>query len=50
MTENIPMTTNQPYLLKAFYDWIVNNDLTPYVVVNANYPITSVMTCQKCRK
>jgi stringent starvation protein B len=42
MTENIPMTTNQPYLLKAFYDWIVNNDLTPYVVVNANYPAVEV--------
>lgn len=30
------MTSNQPYLLRAFYDWIVDNGLTPYVVVNAN--------------
>ena len=37
MSDNIPMTSNQPYLLKAFYDWIVDNDLTPYVVVNANF-------------
>lgn len=29
------MTSNQPYLLKAFYDWIVDNDLTPYLVVDA---------------
>lgn len=42
MSDNIPMTTNQPYLLKAFYDWIVDNELTPYVVVNANYPAVEV--------
>ncbi|MEM7267283.1 MAG: stringent starvation protein B, partial [Pseudomonadota bacterium] len=24
------MTSNQPYLLRAFYAWIVDNDLTPY--------------------
>lgn len=29
------MTSNQPYLLRAFYDWIVDNDLTPYIVVDA---------------
>lgn len=38
MTDNIPMTPNQPYLLRAFYDWIVDNDLTPYIVVNAMMP------------
>lgn len=36
MTDQIAMTSNQPYLLKAFFDWIVDNDLTPYIVVNAN--------------
>jgi stringent starvation protein B len=36
MTDQIKMTSNQPYLLKGFYDWIVDNDLTPYIVVNAN--------------
>ena len=35
MSDTFPMSSNQPYLLKAFYDWIVDNDLTPYVVVNA---------------
>lgn len=29
------MTPNQPYLLRAFYEWIVDNDLTPHIVVNA---------------
>jgi stringent starvation protein B len=38
MTDNIRMTSNQPYLLRAFYDWIVDNDLTPYIVVNATMP------------
>lgn len=26
----------RPYLFKAFYDWILDNELTPYIVVNAN--------------
>lgn len=30
------MTSNQPYLLRAFFDWIVDNALTPYVVVDAS--------------
>ena len=29
------MTSNQPYLLKAFFDWIIDNELTPYMVVDA---------------
>lgn len=29
------MTPNQPYLLRAFYDWIVDNNLTPHIVVDA---------------
>jgi len=32
------MTSQRPYLLRAFYDWIVDNDLTPYIVVNATIP------------
>ena len=38
------MTPNQPYLLRAFYDWIVDNDLTPYMVVDAYYPEVQVPT------
>jgi stringent starvation protein B len=30
------MTSNKPYLIRAFYEWIVDNNLTPYLVVNAN--------------
>ena len=38
------MTPNQPYLLKAFYDWIVDNGMTPYLVVDAHYPNVQVPT------
>ncbi len=36
------MTSNQPYMLRAFYEWIVDNDLTPYLVVDATVAGTSV--------
>lgn len=36
------MTPNQPYLLRAFYDWILNNGLTPYMVVDINFPQVQV--------
>ncbi|WP_448245431.1 ClpXP protease specificity-enhancing factor [Thalassotalea agariperforans] len=31
---SIEMTSNKPYLVKAFYDWISDNQLTPYIVVD----------------
>jgi stringent starvation protein B len=30
------MTSTRPYLIRAFYDWIVDNDLTPHLVINAD--------------
>ncbi|MGE3318135.1 MAG: ClpXP protease specificity-enhancing factor [Candidatus Berkiella sp.] len=32
------MVSSRPYLLRAFYDWIVDNHATPYIVVNADHP------------
>lgn len=32
------MTSNKPYLIRAFYDWILDNELTPYIMVDALYP------------
>lgn len=32
------MNSNRPYLIRAMYDWIVDNELTPYLLVNAEYP------------
>ena len=29
------MTSTRPYLLRAFYQWIVDNAMTPYLLVNA---------------
>ncbi|QIQ21877.1 ClpXP protease specificity-enhancing factor [Zophobihabitans entericus] len=29
------MSPRRPYLFRAFYDWILDNELTPYVVVDA---------------
>lgn len=29
------MTSNKPYLLRALYDWICDNHLTPYLLVDA---------------
>lgn len=31
------MTSTRPYLIRAFYDWIVDNNCTPHVVVNASF-------------
>jgi|TARA_B110000305_G_C19097502_1_gene473706 stringent starvation protein B len=30
------MNSNKPYLLRALYDWINDNQLTPYVLIDAN--------------
>ena len=30
------MTPLKPYLIRAVYEWIVDNDLTPHLLVNAN--------------
>jgi stringent starvation protein B len=29
------MTSNRPYLLRALYEWITDNGMTPHVLVNA---------------
>lgn len=30
------MTPSRPYLIRAIYDWVVDNGLTPYLLVNAD--------------
>ena len=35
MTEAARMTSNRPYLLRALYEWIGDNDMTPYLLVDA---------------
>ncbi len=29
------MSSSQPYLVRAMYDWIIDNNMTPYLLVNA---------------
>ena len=36
------MTSNRPYLIRAFYDWIVDNGLTPHLLVDAEFPDTII--------
>lgn len=38
MSMEMMMTPSRPYLLRAFYDWLLDNDLTPHLVVNVNVP------------
>lgn len=32
------MTPSRPYLIRAIYEWILDNDLTPYLLVDAGAP------------
>ncbi len=32
----------RPYLYHAYYNWIIDNDNTPYLLVNAEYPHVDV--------
>lgn len=32
----------RPYLYHAYYQWIIDNDQTPYLLVNADYPMVDV--------
>ena len=32
------MTSNRPYLIRAMYEWINDNGMTPYILVDAAHP------------
>lgn len=36
------MTSCRPYMLRALYEWIVDNKCTPYLLVDAHFPGVSV--------
>lgn len=38
------MTPKRSYLLKAAYEWVVDNDMTPYLLVDAELPGVVVPT------
>lgn len=35
MRDEVTMTDRKPYLLRAIYQWIVDNDCTPHLVIAA---------------
>lgn len=38
------MTSSKPYLVRAFYEWILDNGMTPYIVIDATVAGTQVPT------
>jgi stringent starvation protein B len=36
------MTSNRPYLLRALYEWIGDNQMTPHILVDADVPGVAV--------
>jgi len=32
------MTSNRPYLIRALFEWILDNGMTPYLLVDAGHP------------
>ena len=36
------MLSNKPYLMRAFYDWIVDSGCTPFLVINTYFPRCNV--------
>lgn len=38
MNKGHAMSSNRPYMLRAMYDWISDNDMSPYLLVNARAP------------
>ena len=42
MSEQITFAPTRPYLARAIYEWICDNQLTPYLLVDATQPHTDV--------
>lgn len=38
----VTMSSKKPYHIRAIYEWILDNDCTPYVLVDAMHPQASV--------
>ena len=36
------MNSSRPYLIRAIYEWVVDNTLTPYMLVDATMPNVAV--------
>lgn len=40
--QELNVTPTRPYLVRAIYEWICDNNLTPYLLVDATKPYTDV--------
>jgi stringent starvation protein B len=38
------MTSNKPYLIRALYEWLVDNDATPYILVDTTHAQVEIPT------
>ena len=38
MADEQKLTSRRPYLIRALYDWVLDNDLTPHLLVAADAP------------
>jgi stringent starvation protein B len=38
MSDGVAMTSKRPYLIRAMYEWIGDNGMTPYLLVDAGMP------------
>lgn len=36
--KDVTMTPNRPYLIRALYDWILDNGMTPHILADGEYP------------
>ncbi len=42
MTEKLSLTPTRPYMVRAIYQWLEDNELTPYLMVDATHKNTKV--------
>jgi len=40
--KSLKMSSNRPYLLRAFYQWLLDNGMTPQILVDAQLPSVKV--------
>ena len=40
--DDLVTTSTKPYLIRAIYEWILDNGMTPHLVVDADFPGTEV--------
>ncbi len=38
----VSMSSSRPYMVRAIHQWITDNQLTPYIVVDATQPLVTV--------